>query len=52
MSDAYLRKYVADSQSIWQGHVAALDCALLSGVIGTHTGPGVVAVAFFKNEEH
>lgn len=52
LSDAYLRKYVADSQSIWQGHVAALDCALLSGVIGTHTGPGVVAVAFFKNEEH
>ena len=51
LSDACLKKYVADSQSIWQEHVDTLESTLLCGVIGTHTGPGVVAVAFFKNEK-
>ena len=42
-SDELLRKYQAQSQ-IWTGDV---EKALVSGVVGTHVGPGAVAVAFF-----
>ena len=44
LSDSYLKKYVEDSRDIWQDKADSLICS----VIGTHTGPGVVAVAFFK----
>ena len=48
LSDVFLKKYVEDSRALWQEGTDALDFTLLCGVIGTHTGPGVVAVAFFK----
>ena len=48
LSDSYLKKYVEDSRDIWQDKADSLDSPLMSSVIGTHTGPGVVAVAFFK----
>ena len=48
LSDLVLKKYVEDSRVLWQDGTDALDSTLLCGVIGTHTGPGVVAVAFFK----
>ena len=48
LSDSYLKKYVEDSRDIWQGKADSLDSTLICSVIGTHTGPGVVAVAFFK----
>ena len=48
LSDSYLKKYVEDSRDIWQSKADSLDSTLISSVIGTHTGPGVVAVAFFK----
>ena len=48
LSDSYLKKYVEDSRDIWQDKVDSLDSTLICSVIGTHTGPGVVAVAFFK----
>ena len=47
LSDLVLKKYVEDSRVLWQDGTDALDSTLLCGVIGTHTGPGVVAVAFF-----
>ena len=50
LSDTYLKKYVEDSRDIWQGRVEMLDSTLICSVIGTHTGPGVVAVAFFKKD--
>ena len=49
LTDVYLKKYADDSADIWRGKRDELDMTLLSGVIGTHTGPGVVGVAFFKN---
>ena len=49
LSDALLQKYVADSAALWRDHCGCLEQTLLCSVIGTHTGPGVVAVAFFKN---
>ena len=48
LSDSYLKKYVEDSRDIWQDKADSLDSTLICSVIGTHTCPGVVAVAFFK----
>ena len=48
LSDSYLKKYVEDSRDIWQDKADSLDSTLICSVIGAHTGPGVVAVAFFK----
>ena len=48
LSDAFLQKYVQDSKAIWEEGTQKLDATLISGVIGAHTGPGVVAAAFFK----
>ena len=52
LSDIFLKKYVDDSRALWQDKVDSLDSTLLCSVIGTHTGPGVVAVAFFKNSSN
>ena len=48
LSDACLQKYVEGSRALWEGGTDALESTLVCSVIGTHTGPGVVAVAFFK----
>lgn len=48
LSDTFLQKYVADSALLWQDRGAAPDATLISGVIGTHAGPGAIAAAFFK----
>jgi len=48
LSPALLEKYVEDSKALWEEHVAQLDGCLLCSIIGTHVGPGAVAVAFFK----
>ncbi len=48
LSDVLLRKYVEDSRPLWEDNAESLESTLLCSVIGTHTGPGVVAVAFFK----
>ena len=50
LSDSYLKKYVEDSRDIWQDKADSLDSTLICSVIGTHAGPGVVAVAFFKKD--
>jgi DegV family protein with EDD domain len=49
LSDDMLRQYIQDSQCLWKGHVTDLDCVQLGSVIGTHAGPGAVAVAYFKS---
>ena len=48
LPSALLEKYVDDSKALWADHVDKLDGCLLCSVIGTHAGPGAVAVAFFK----
>ena len=47
LSDALLQKYVADSCQLWQDHTESLPICTVGGTIGTHVGPGAVAVAFF-----
>ena len=46
-SDELLQNYVRDRSCLWQGHVDHLDSVKLCSVIGTHAGPGAVAVAYF-----
>lgn len=48
LSDALLQKYIADSAELWQGHTEDLPIATVGCVIGTHAGPGAIAVAFFE----
>ncbi len=47
LSDELLRKYIEDSRPLWEGHLDALTVNTVGGTIGTHVGPGAIAVAFF-----
>ena len=49
LSDAVLKKYVEDSAALWAGHTEGeLPVHTIGATIGTHVGPGAVAVAFFQ----
>lgn len=49
LSDHLLLKYKEDSSYLWEGNVENLSYTTIGSVVGTHVGPGAVAVAFFKN---
>ncbi len=49
ISDALLLKYIEDSRRIWEGNIDEVRYSSIGSVIGTHAGPGAVAVAFFKH---
>ena len=51
LSDTLLQKYIQDSAQLWEGRRENLPCALVGSVVGTHVGPGAVAVAFFQQEK-
>ncbi len=49
LSDAVLKKYIEDSSALWSGHTESeLPVHTIGATIGTHVGPGAVAVAFFQ----
>ena len=48
ISNALLLKYIEDSKHIWDGNLEEVRFTTIGSVIGTHVGPGAVAVAFFK----
>lgn len=50
LSDALLQKYIVDSAELWEGNCEQLRYALIGSVVGTHVGPGAVAVAFFSRQ--
>ena len=50
LSDALLQKYIQDSAALWEGHAENLPVSIVGSVVGTHAGPGAVAVAFFAAE--
>ena len=50
ISDALLLKYIEDSKYIWENGVENIRYTTIGSVIGTHAGPGAIAVAFFKNK--
>ena len=47
LSDKLLQKYIDDSGELWQGMAEFLPITTVGCTIGTHVGPGAVAVAFF-----
>lgn len=48
LSNALLLKYIEDSKSLWEESKTSLNYTVIGSVIGTHAGPGAVAVAFFR----
>lgn len=47
LSDALLQKYIQDSAHLWAESRKALPVCTIGSVVGTHAGPGAIAVAFF-----
>lgn len=47
LDDTLLQKYIRDSAALYQGHVNELPVCAIGSTIGTHVGPGAIAVAFF-----
>ena len=49
LSDTLLRKYLNDNRAIWEDKVAEDELPICSvgATIGTHVGPGAIALAFF-----
>ena len=47
-NDDMLKKYIEDSKHIWQEGLDEVKYTSVGAVIGTHAGPGAIAVAFFK----
>lgn len=48
LSDATLRKYIADHEVLWKSAVDTLETSSVGGTIGTHVGPGAIGAAFFS----
>lgn len=49
LEDTLLQKYIQDSKVLWEGNIEALPITQIGSTIGTHAGPGAIAVAFFHN---
>ena len=50
LSDTILQKYIADSDFLYKGKVDKLPISNIGSTIGTHVGPGAIALAFFAKE--
>ncbi len=50
LTDALLQKYIEDSSELWKGHVDSIVVSHIGSTIGTHIGPGAIAVAFFAKQ--
>ena len=48
LSNNLLLKYIEDSKHIWEEGLDSVRYSTIGSVIGTHAGPGAIAVAFFK----
>lgn len=48
LSDQMLQKYIEDSRALWENGTENLPYTCIGSVIGTHAGPGAIAVAFFR----
>ncbi|MCM1539085.1 MAG: DegV family protein [bacterium] len=50
LSDILLQKYIADSSALWTDRLDTLPICTVGSTIGTHVGPGAIAVAYFQAE--
>ena len=48
LDDTLIQKYIEDCEEIWKDSTDKLDVITVGGAIGTHAGPGAIAVAFFS----
>ncbi len=48
LSDELLQKYIKDSAHLYQDCTDTLPICIVGSTIGTHVGPGAIAVAFFE----
>lgn len=48
MDDSLLQKYIKDSASLWEDELDHVPSYCIGSTIGTHVGPGAIAVAFFE----
>lgn len=48
LSDDLLQKYISDSKDLWEDKADSLPISTIGGTIGTHVGPGAIAVVFFS----
>ena len=49
-STGLLENYIESSRNLWEGKVNELNRARICSVVGTHAGPGAIAVAFFAKQ--
>ncbi|MBE6913835.1 MAG: DegV family protein [Ruminococcaceae bacterium] len=49
LTDVLLLKYIEDSKHLWENNLDEIRYTTIGSAIGTHVGPGAIAVAFFKN---
>lgn len=49
-STVLMDKYIKASSSLWEGRIPVPDIIQVGATIGTHIGPGGIAVAFFSKE--
>ncbi len=47
LDDTLLQKYIADSAALWKDKTEQLPISTVGSTIGTHAGPGAIAVSFF-----
>lgn len=50
LSDKLINKYIEDSQRIWKGNVEELNVVTVGATIGTHVGPGAIALAYYAKK--
>lgn len=51
LSDDFLKKYLEDSAPLWQNNTDSVPIYQIGSTIGTHVGPGAIAVAFFSKRD-
>lgn len=51
LSDHLLKKYIEDSKALWEESPGELPTTVVGSVIGTHVGPGAIAVSFFAKNK-
>lgn len=48
LDSSMIEKYVADHEHAWKPYTEKLEIRVVGSTIGTHAGPGAIAVAYFK----
>lgn len=50
LEDSLLQKYLQDSAHLWKDSIDEVPSYCIGSTIGTHIGPGAIAVAYFSKE--